>query len=125
MPLISPRFFVVILNSMKKPEFTEEQIVFALKQGEAGQLISDVCRQDEDKRSNYYVWKKRYASMEPGSSGSCGSCAMRTLLKRPVADLTVDRHALQEVKKNLATPRSRQTMRCRVNASSITSYQPA
>jgi hypothetical protein len=30
---------------MKKSKFTEEQILFALKQAEAGQLVGDVCRQ--------------------------------------------------------------------------------
>ena len=30
---------------MKKPKFTAEQILFALRQGDIGQPISDVCRQ--------------------------------------------------------------------------------
>ena len=30
---------------MKKSKFTEEQILFALKQADAGQLVGDVCRQ--------------------------------------------------------------------------------
>ncbi len=30
---------------MKKSRFTEEQILFAPKQAEAGQAVSDVCRQ--------------------------------------------------------------------------------
>ena len=30
---------------MKKSRFTEEQILFALKQGNAGQPVADVCRQ--------------------------------------------------------------------------------
>ena len=80
---------------MKKTKFTEEQILFALKQGDAGQLIADVCRQMGISEATYYVWKKRYASM--------GILEVRELrdenarLKRLVVDLTLDRHVLQEV----------------------------
>jgi putative transposase len=83
---------------MKRTKFTEEQILFALKQGEAGQLIADVCRQMGISEATYYVWKKRYASM-----GILEVRELRQLrdenarLKRLVADLTLDRHVLQEV----------------------------
>ena len=45
---------------MKKSKFTEEQILFALKQGDAGQPVADVCRQMGISEATYYVWKKRY-----------------------------------------------------------------
>jgi putative transposase len=48
---------------MKKSKFAEEQILFALKQGAAGQPIADVCRQMGISEATYYVWKKRYADM--------------------------------------------------------------
>ncbi len=83
---------------MKKSRFTEEQILFALKQVEAGQAVSDVCRQMGVSEATLYVWKKRYANL--------GVLELRELrqlrdenarLKRLVADLTLDRHVLQEV----------------------------
>ena len=83
---------------MKKSKFTEEQILFALKQGDAGQPIADACRQMGISEATYYVWKKRY--------GNLGLLEVRELrqlrdenarLKRLVADLTLDRHILQEV----------------------------
>ena len=77
---------------MKKTKFTEEQILFALKQGEAGQLIADVCRQMGISEATYYVWKKRYASM-----GILEVRDENARLKRLVADLPLDRHVLQEV----------------------------
>jgi putative transposase len=43
---------------MKKTKFTEEQILFALKQGNAGQPVADVCRQMGISEATYYVWKK-------------------------------------------------------------------
>ena len=83
---------------MKKSRFTDEQILFALKQGDAGQPVADVCRQVGISEATYYVWKKRYASM-----GILEVRELRQLrdenarLKRLLADLTLDRHVLQEV----------------------------
>ena len=83
---------------MKKSKFTEEQILFALKQGDAGQPISGVCRQIGISEATYYVWKKKYANL-----GLLEVRELRQLrdenarLKRLVADLTLDRHVLQEV----------------------------
>jgi putative transposase len=83
---------------MKKSRFTEEQILFALKQADAGQPVSDVCRQMGISEATFYVWKKRYANL-----GILEVRELRQLrdenarLKRLVADLTLDRHVLQEV----------------------------
>jgi len=83
---------------MKRSKFTEEQILFALKQGDAGQPIADVCRQMGISEATYYNWKKRY--------GNLGLLEVRELrqlrdenarLKRLVADLTLDKHILGEV----------------------------
>ena len=85
---------------MKRSKFTEEQIQFALKQADAGQPVGDACRQMGISQATFYVWKKRY--------GNLGSLEVRELrqlrdenarLKRLVADLTLDRHILQEVVK--------------------------
>jgi putative transposase len=83
---------------MKKSKFTEEQILFSLKQVAAGQPVADVCRQMGISEATYYVWKKRYADM-----GLLEVRELRQLrdenarLKRLVAALTLDRHVLQEV----------------------------
>jgi putative transposase len=85
---------------MKKSRFTEEQITYALRQGEAGTPVADVCRQMGISEATYYVWKKKY-----GNLGVTELRQMRQLqdenvrLKRLVADLTLDRHILQEVLK--------------------------
>lgn len=85
---------------MKKSKFTEEQMLFALKQADAGQPVGDVCRQMGISEATFYAWKKRY--------GNLGLLEVRELrqlrhenarLKRLVADLTLNRHIPQEVNK--------------------------
>ena len=48
---------------MKKSWFTEEQILFALKQADAGQPVADVCRRMGISEATYYNWKKRYGNL--------------------------------------------------------------
>ena len=83
---------------MKRSRFTEEQIAYALRQAEAGTPAGDVCRQLGVSEASFYVWKKKFAGL--------GVTELRKLrmleeenarLKRVVADLTLDRHILQEV----------------------------
>src|SRR6202047_2898228 len=81
-----------------KKGHTEEQILRALHQAEGGTRISDLCREHGISEATYYVWKKKYAGL--------GLSELRELrqlreenskLKRLVADLSLDRHMLQEI----------------------------
>jgi len=38
---------------MKRSEFTDQQILLALKQGDAGQRVADVCRQMQISEATY------------------------------------------------------------------------
>jgi putative transposase len=75
---------------------SEEQIVYAIRQVEAGKKVSDLCREMGVSAQAFYSWKRRYASV-----GELR--ALRQLrdenrqLKTLVADLTLDKHILQEV----------------------------
>jgi putative transposase len=83
---------------MKRSKFTEEQILYALRQVAAGTPPADVCRQLGCSEASFYIWKKRY-----GNLGLTEVKELRQLrdentrLKRLVADLTLDKHILAEV----------------------------
>lgn len=83
---------------MKKSRFTEEQIAFALRQSEAGTSVEEICRKLGVTQATFYRWKKKFAGM--------GVSEVRRLkqleeenrkLKQLVADLSLDKHMLQEI----------------------------
>jgi putative transposase len=83
---------------MPRKRHSEEQILYALRQVEAGKKVSEVCREMGVSQQAVYSWKRRYAGL--------GLHELRELrqlreenrkLKGIVADLTLDKHILQEV----------------------------
>ncbi len=83
---------------MPQKGHTEEQIIYALRQVEGGKKVSEVCREVGVSAQAFYSWKRRYAGI--------GISELRELrqlrdenrkLKTLVADLTLDKHILQEV----------------------------
>ncbi len=83
---------------MRKARFTEEQISFAIKQAESGTPVGEVCRKIGVSEQTFYRWKRKYLGM-----GVAELRRIRQLeeenrkLKRIVADLSLDKHMLQEV----------------------------
>lgn len=84
---------------MKKSKFTEEQVVDALKQAEAGVPIKELCRKYGGSEATFYAWRKKY--------GGLGAEDLRRLkqleeenrrLKGLVADLALDKQILQDVR---------------------------
>jgi len=83
---------------VKKKQFTEAQIAFALRQAESGTPVAEIIRKMGISEVTFYRWKKKFAGM--------GVPELRRLkqledenrrLKRLVADLTLDKQMLQEV----------------------------
>lgn len=84
---------------MKKSRYTPEQVVYALKQVESGtETVASICRKMGVSEATFYNWKKRHMGM-----GVTEVRELRQLreenakLKRLVADLSLDKHILQEV----------------------------
>jgi putative transposase len=69
-----------------------------LRQAESGTTVKEICREHGISDATFYIWKKKYAGL--------GLSELRELrqlreengkLKRLVADLSLDRHILQEI----------------------------
>jgi putative transposase len=83
---------------MKKSRYTEEQIAYTLRQADAGTPVADVCRGLGISEATFYVWKKKYASLGVSELRKLKQLeAENARLKGLVADLTLDKHILQEV----------------------------
>ena len=83
---------------MPRKGHAEEEIVFALKQVENGAKVQDVIRKLGVTEQTFYRWKKQFEHL--------GVSELRELrqlreensrLKKLVADLSLDKHILQEV----------------------------
>lgn len=83
---------------MEKSKFTEEQIVFALKQAELGTRVEEVCRKMGISEATFYVWKKRYGGVGPSELRRLRQLEEENRkLKQIVADLSLDKAMLQAV----------------------------
>ena len=77
---------------------SEEEILRVLREAESGDTVVEICRKHGISQQSFYLWKKKYAGL--------GLQELRELrqlrdenakLKRLVADLSLDRHILQEI----------------------------
>jgi putative transposase len=85
---------------MKRSRYSEEKILYALKQAESGTPVGDVCRQMGISEATFYVWKKKYGGLSLTELRELRQLREENAkLKRLVADLTLDRHVLQEIVK--------------------------
>lgn len=83
---------------MKKSRFTEEQIVFALKQAELGTSVPEVCRKLGISDATFYIWRKKYGGISPSELKHMRQLEEENLrLKKLVADLSLDKAMLQDV----------------------------
>lgn len=83
---------------MKRSKFTEEQIISILKEQEAGVAVSDITRKHGISSQTFYRWKSKYGGMEVSEARRLKALEDENQrLKRLVADLTLDKTALQDV----------------------------
>ena len=83
---------------MKKTRHTEEQIAFALKQAETGTSVAEVIRRMGISEQTFYRWKKVYGGLGVGELRRLKLLEQENRkLKQLVADLSLDKHILQDV----------------------------
>jgi putative transposase len=83
---------------MRKSRYTAEQMLAAVRMADAGTPVADVCREVGISHQTYYGWKKKFAGATLTETRRLKELEKENArLKRLVADLTLDRHALQEI----------------------------
>ena len=83
---------------MKKSRYTDEQIAFALKQAETGTPVAEVIRRMGISEQTFYRWKKVYGGLGVGELRRLKQLEDENRqLKQLVADLSLDKHILQDV----------------------------
>jgi putative transposase len=96
---------------MKRSTFSEEQVVYALRQAEGGTPVGDLCRQLGVSDATFYAWGKKDAHL--------GVSELRRLrqleeensrLKRLVADLSLDKHMRPEALRKNSRPARRREL---------------
>jgi putative transposase len=83
---------------MSKSQHTEAEMVAALKQMEAGRRAEDVAREIGVSKHTLYAWKAKYGGLEVSQAQELKQLREENgRLKRLVADLSLDKEALQSV----------------------------
>jgi len=83
---------------MKKTRYTEEQIIGALKQAEAGRAVKEVAREMGVSEATIYTWKSKYGGLEVNEARRLKELEDENRrLKHMVADLSLDKEALKAV----------------------------
>ena len=83
---------------MSKSRHTEAEMIAALKQVEAGRKVEDVARVVEVSKHTIYGWKAKYGGMDVNEVQEVKQLREENgRLKKLVADLSLDKDALQSV----------------------------
>jgi putative transposase len=81
-----------------KKKYSDQQVAYALREAESGRPVTEICRQLGISDATFYNWRKKFGGM--------GVSEIRRLkaleeenrqLKKLVADLSLDKHMLQDV----------------------------
>ena len=83
---------------MKRSQYTDQQIAFALQQTEAGTPVPEVCREMGVLEATYYSWKQKCGGLMASEVQRPRHLEEENArLRRLVADLSFDKGTLQEV----------------------------
>ena len=83
---------------MSRARHTEAEIIAVLKQVEAGRKAEDVAREAGVSKHTIYAWKAKYGGMEVSEAQEVKQLRDENArLKKLVADLSLDKDALQSV----------------------------
>lgn len=81
-----------------KKRFSEEQIIQVLKEHAAGTKVAELCRRHGISDATLYKWKAKYGGMEVSDAKKLKALeGENAKLKKLVADLSLDKLALQDL----------------------------
>ena len=77
---------------MKKSKFSEDQMAYAVRQGEQGVPVAEICRKLGITAQTFYRWRKKFGGLEPSEIKRLKQLEEENLrLKRLVGDLSLDK----------------------------------
>ncbi len=83
---------------MSRSKHSEAQMIAALKQMEAGRTAEDVAREVGVSKHTIYTWKAKYGGMDVSQAQEAKQLRdENNRLRKLVADLSLDKEALQSV----------------------------
>lgn len=83
---------------MKKSRYSEEQVIGAVKQMESGRKAREIARELGVSEATLYAWKSKYGGLEVSDARRLRDLEQENArLKKLVADLSLDKDALQTV----------------------------
>ena len=83
---------------MKRSRFTEEQIIAALRDQEAGGATADMCRRHNISTATFYNWKAKFGGMEVSDAKRLRALEdENSKLKKLLAEQMLDNAILKDV----------------------------
>lgn len=81
-----------------KKRYSDEQIIKAIKEHEAGAKVEDICRRLGISNGTFYNWRSKYAGMEVNEAKRLRELeAENTKLKKLLAEKMLETEALKDV----------------------------
>lgn len=81
-----------------KKRYTEEQIIRAIKQHEAGWKVDDICRDMGISQGSFYNWRSKYAGLEINEAKLLKELeSENNKLKRLLAEKMLEVEAMKDV----------------------------
>ena len=81
-----------------KQRYTEEQIIKAIKEHEAGAKVSDICRKLGIASGTFYNWRSKYAGLEVNEAKRLRELeSENNKLKKLLAEKLLETDALKDV----------------------------
>lgn len=83
---------------MKRSRFTEEQVIWILRQAEAGMRVADLCRQHGISDATFYKWRSKFGGMNMSDAKRLRQLEEENArLRKLVAEQALDNFVLKDV----------------------------